>query len=160
MYDVNGREVVVVLDWGTRGGVTSSRGRLLLSVQMSALRERNKIMREGPEREDKAIRCAHTSRLGQHGATSGCCSTAAWTGDKETALQAHQISNLSHYRTPGQVAQVPVKLTGLCFVLDWMQPFDSAGMQSEQMIFIFRRSRRLKLTFYLPSLYLSHLSKE
>lgn len=38
---------------GGKGGVTSSGGRLLPSVQMSALRERSKIMREGPEREDR-----------------------------------------------------------------------------------------------------------
>lgn len=81
MCDVNGKEGGDGGLEGGRGVVTSRRGRLLLSVQMSALRERNKIMREWPEREDKAMReprrCARTSHLGQRGATSGCCSTVA-----------------------------------------------------------------------------------
>lgn len=98
---------------------------------------------------------ARRSRLGQCGAASGCCSSVGLTDDKECASSSTRISNSIHYQTPGQVAQVPVKLTGHCFVLNWMQPFNGTSMQWAQTTQVFF----FALTVYLPSIYLSQLFK-
>lgn len=119
--------------WWCGGGHLQPREAASLCADVSNEREEqnheSRAEEGGQGNKSATAMCLHISPL-----TTWCHfgSTVAWTGDKESALQAYQISHLTHYRSPGQVAQAPVKLTRLCFVLDWMQLFDGAGMQSEQ----------------------------